>query len=104
MVVVSGHDRDPTTGQRSPEVREEGACSRERVGERPVAKLDRVAQEHQVIDAFELGQQRPPELRPSQQIAPRSGTEVKVRDHGGEHAWMFTPALVCSSTVRSRSA
>ena len=60
VVVVSRHDRHPPTREGLPELLEEGRRGLEGVAQRSVAELDRVAEQHEVVDTLQRREQDRP--------------------------------------------
>ena len=84
VVVVSGDDDDLAS---APEGRAELAqhrrAGRERVANRPVPQLERVAEEHEAVELGEARAERRPLAVTAQHIRPAVRAEVKVRDDQG---------------------
>ena len=62
-----------------------------RLGERAVAELEDVAQEHQAVDAFDRVGKGAERLGPRQQVGFRGRAEVEVRDDRRPHVAAILP-------------
>jgi hypothetical protein len=85
VVVVARNEDDLGVGQAGPYGPQHGLGDRERLVERAVAQLERVAQQHELLDAVEALQQRIERGRVAQDIGLRAGAQVQVGDDEGPH-------------------
>ncbi len=85
MVVVARHQHDASGADRGPELVEERARELERLRQRAVAQLDRVAQQHDLVRALDLGPQGLAKLRAAEEVDVPARSEVKVRDDDRAH-------------------
>jgi hypothetical protein len=67
--VVAGDDRHAPAGHRAPDLAEHRPRGSEHVADGPLAQLQEVAQQHELVDAIEGPQQRLERRRPAQQVA-----------------------------------
>ena len=72
VIVVAGRQHELAVAQRAPDVLEERPGRGERLVRRAVSQLEHVAEQHQAIDAVELGQQRLAQLATAQHVDPAS--------------------------------
>ena len=89
VVVVPRHDRQPARPERGTERLEERERAFERLRERVVAQLDRVAEQHDLVRVGERVEEPRLNLGPAQQVGARVGAEVEVRHDRREHAPKF---------------
>ena len=86
MIVVAGHEHDPPPGHRLAQLLEEGPGGPQCGEHRPLAQLEHVAEQNQVVDALQRGEERRSHLGAAQQVGALDLAEVEVRDEGGGHA------------------
>ena len=91
VVVVSRHHHDPSAADRGPELVEERSRQLERLRQRAVAQLDRVAQQHDLVGALDLGPQGLAELWAAEQVDVAARAEVEVGEDQRAHDHMVAP-------------
>ncbi len=83
VVVVARDDDDPAIPERTAELVEERAGRLDRRLQRKVAKLDGVAQQHDLVRFRERPPEGLAELRPPQQVDPTARAEVQIGEDDG---------------------
>ena len=89
VIVVSRHHHDPSGADRGPELVEERSGQLECLRQRAVAQLDRVAQQHDLVRALDLGPQDLAELGAAEQVDVSARPEVEVREDDRAHPRIF---------------
>jgi hypothetical protein len=89
VVVIPRHEDDAPAGDNGVELLEEGTGALERLGQRPVAELDHVTKQHDLLGTLELGPERLADVRPAEEIDGPARAEMKVGEDDGAH----TPIL-----------
>ena len=101
MVVIAGHDRDPRTLRGIAKLAKERLRLREDTGDRRLAELQDVAQQHHVVGALHTLRQCGARARVPQQVAPGEGAQVQVGDDDRSHVeilaipWRPVASLFC---------
>ena len=85
MVVVPRHHDRRSGADRRAELVEERSRQLERLRQRAVAQLDRVAQQDDLVRALDLGPQDLAQLGAAEQVDVPARSEVKVRDDDRAH-------------------
>ena len=86
MIVVARHDHQPSCAEGRPELLEERPRAVERRGQRAVAELDRVSQQHDLVRALDLGPQRLAQVAAAKQVDAPARPEVEVGEDDRSHA------------------
>ena len=85
-VVVARHDDHLAIGpERAPERSQHRLGDGHRRARAALEELDRVAEEHEPVDAVERVEQRRQRAALAQDVAPETGAEVQVGDDEGAH-------------------
>jgi hypothetical protein len=85
VVVVAGHEHDPPAGERTAQRLERRTRHLERLRERALAQLERVAQHHQAVHAGDRLDQRLERLSAARDVGIRQAADVEVRYDGRAH-------------------
>jgi hypothetical protein len=85
VVVVAGHEQHAPAGERAAQLLEQGAAHLERVGERQLAQLEDVAEQHDALAAGDRLDQRTPHLGLARDVSLGMAAEVEVRYDGRPH-------------------
>jgi hypothetical protein len=101
VVVVARHEGDALAGERGGEALEQRAHQLQQGGERPLAQLERVAQQHQPVGPLDCRAQPLQRARPSQHVRLVQRAQVEIRDdrrpHPGGWCRMGSPPVAPAS-------
>ena len=83
--MVARDEHDLGVAERRPDRLEHRPRRGERLAQRPVAQLERVAEQHEAVDAVQALQQRAARGGPAQDVDAGARAEVEVGDDEGAH-------------------
>ncbi len=99
MVVVAGDDDQLAAGEGRAELGDHRLGDLEHLRERPIAKLEHVAEQHQAVDAGDRLDQPRPESLAAQEVRAAAEPEMEVGDDRGDHG-----AIVAAAAARVRAS
>jgi hypothetical protein len=91
VIVVAGHHQHLSRADHRRKLGEERPGDVEGLGQRPVPKLDRVAEQHHPVGPLELAPQHLAEVRAAKQVDRPARSEVKVGDDHRAHPPILPP-------------
>jgi hypothetical protein len=103
VVVVAGDEDHAGRAHGVGEIVEEGAGDLERLAERPVAELDHVAEQHDLVGTLHLAQEDLPEARAADEIAVESGGEMEVGYDERAHEGILSGSGRCRNWTGGRT-